>query len=390
MNRRAIRLLLAACGGLALQAAAAEPPLAIGLTAEFGIQDSQAAQSIEKGILLAIDEINAAGGVLGGRRLVLDKRDDRGLPARALDNLADLAARPEVVAVFCGRFSPVALELAPVANHAGIPLLDPWAAADRIVPDKRASYVFRLSLTDSWAMAHLLDQAHRRGLRQVALLLPNTAWGRSSEAAAVAHARKRRGPRFRSYWYNWGDTEFTGRLSQIRQEGAQAIILVANEFEGVPIVRQMAGLPPAERLPLLAHWGISAGDFAALAGPALAAVDLGVVQTFSFHGARGPVAERVRTGHARLFGQDIAGLRAVVGFAHAYDFTHLLARAIEAAGSGERKAVRDALERIDGHAGLLRHYRRPFAPGDHEALDPSQLFMARFARDGSLRPDQGK
>ena len=64
-----------------------ERPLLIGLSAEYGMSGSQTAQSIEKGILLAIDEINTAGGVLG-RKLALEKRDDRGLPARALDNLA--------------------------------------------------------------------------------------------------------------------------------------------------------------------------------------------------------------------------------------------------------------------------------------------------------------
>ncbi len=47
------------------QAADDKPAVVIGLSAEFGVKNSLAAQSIEKGMLLAIDEINTAGGVLG-------------------------------------------------------------------------------------------------------------------------------------------------------------------------------------------------------------------------------------------------------------------------------------------------------------------------------------
>ena len=364
-------------------AAQSERPLLIGLTAEFSMQGSQSAQSIEKGILLAIDEINAAGGVLG-RKLALEKRDDGGLPARALDHFAELAAHEDVVAVFCGRFSPVAMELAPVANRLGLLLLDPWAAADGVTRQQQPNYVFRLSLTDTWAIETLLDHARGRGLARLAVFLPNTAWGRSSEAALVVYAKRHPRTRYTTHWYNVGDTDFSARLLQARSQDAQAILMVANEVEGVPIVRQMAALPAAQRLPVLSHWGISGGNFSALTGDALKAVDLAVVQTFSFNGARGTKARTVAAGLKRLFAQDASTLQGQVGFAHAYDFTHLLAQAIRKAGSADRAAIRIALERIETHAGLLRTYRRPFSATDHEALDRSQLFMARFDTDGSL------
>jgi branched-chain amino acid transport system substrate-binding protein len=75
-----------------------------------------------------------------------------------------------------------------------------------------------------------------------------------------------------------------------------------------------------------------------------------------------------------------------VGLAHAYDLTHLLARAIEHAGSIDRARVRDALEQVTDHAGLTGHYPRPFTPQRHEALGVEQLFMARYRRDGAIVP----
>jgi len=74
-----------------------------------------------------------------------------------------------------------------------------------------------------------------------------------------------------------------------------------------------------------------------------------------------------------------------VGVAHAYDLTHILAKAIDLAGSTRREAVRDALERVPSHAGLIRKYNPPFTPKRHEALSESDVFLARYSPlDGAL------
>jgi len=380
------------CNALAAPGAEPKPPVVIGLTAEFGVAGSHAAQSIEKGIVLAIDEINAAGGVLGGRSLILEKRDDRGVPARAIDNFTELAANRELVAVFCGRFSPVALEIQPLAARLRLPLLDPWAAADAITQSRGgdSSYAFRLSLTDTWAMETMLDHARARGFRNMALFVPNTGWGRSNEAAMLAYAKRNREIRHDTVWYNWGEVDFADRLAQARAKGAQALIMVANEFEGLPIVKQMAALPEASRMPIISHWGVLGGDFGAAMKPYQAQVDYSVVHTFSFSDRRDARAQLVAAGVKRLFGIEVSQLRAQVGFAHAYDLTHLLAKAIARAGSTDRAAIHQALERLDAHDGLVRRYQKPFTPSRHEALERRDVSMARFDADGNLKTIAGK
>lgn len=362
-------------------------PVVIGLTAEFGVRGSQTAQSIEKGITLAIDEINAAGGVLGGRELRLETRDDRGVPARGIDHFNDFSARPEVVGVFCGRFSPVAIEIAAVASQRRMLLLDPWAAADDITKRRgtEPNYVFRLSLTDTWALEAMLKHARQRGINRIALFVPNTAWGRSSEAALLAYARRNPALRHEVFWYNWGDTDFTERLLQAREQGAQAVLTVTNEFEGLPMISQMAALPAPQRLPIISHWGLLGGDFVSAARPFLELVDFSVVHSFSFSDPQGAKARAVAAGVKQRFGIEVSQMRAQLGFAHAYDLTHLLAKAIDKAGSTDRAAIRQAMERLDAHEGLLRRYTQPFTPSRHEALDASFARMARFDKDGNLR-----
>jgi branched-chain amino acid transport system substrate-binding protein len=378
-------LLFAVPAGLAH--AAEKPPILLAVNAEYGVQGSQTAQSIEKGVRVAAAEINAAGGLLGGRMIEVIQRDDRGLPARAIDHLRELAENPDVTAVFCGRFSPVALELAPVANQKQMLLLDPWAAADGITKAAgKPNYVFRLSLTDTWAMDAMLRHALNRKLDRLAVFLPNTSWGRSSEAAIASFARKHPNLHIAINWYNWGDVEFSDKLARARADGMKALLMVANEAEGSLLVKQMAALPAGSRLPIISHWGIAGGNFAGMVGPALNEVDLSVVQTFSFASARGARAKQVARIYAGLFGDSPAKMHAQVGFAHAYDLTHLLAKAISLAGSTRRPEVRDALERLPEYEGLVRRYKRAFTASNHEALDRNQVFMARFLADSTLAP----
>ncbi len=376
---------LALLASAVICSAHAAAPVVVGVSAEYSMKNSLAAQSIEKGVKLAIDEINAAGGVLGGRKLELQAMDDRGVPARAIENLKELAKNPDALAVLCGRFSPVAVELVPVANRERFLLLDPWAAADGIANNGGdPNYVFRLSMTDTWALRVMTRHARERKFKRLALFLPSTAWGRSSLAAFEAYAKGFPQLRSEHYWYNWGDTDFAGKLLQAQINGAEAILLVANETEGSMIVQQMAAQPENRRLPLISHWGLAGGDFPAIAGEALHSVDMVVVQTFSFRDAKSAKARSVEQGYRRLFAEDIGALQAAVGFAHAYDLTHLLALAIKKAGSTDREAVRQAMERLGNYAGLVKNYSRPFSPKSHEALDESQVFLARYQKDGSL------
>lgn len=364
--------------------AGAESPIMVGLSAEFGVKKSAAAQSIEKGILLAIDEINANGGVLNGRRLSLQTLDDRGVSARGQDNLREFAANPQVLAVFSGRFSPVAIELAPIANTLKIPLLAPWSAADTITQHPFPNYVFRLSLTDRWAMHKILNYAKSKRYQKLALFVPNTAWGRGCEQALQRYQKQNNHFQYVSIKYNWGETDFRQKIKESLDFGADAIVMVSNESEGAPIVQQVAELPEMKRLPIIAHWGILGGDFFKLTGEAITRVELTVVQTFSFNHARSAKANHVAQALKKRFGITAEELLAQPGFAHAYDLTHLLAMAINQAGTTDREAVRSALERLGNYQGLVRNYQRPFSRNNHEALDEQQLFMGRFDRRGNI------
>lgn len=360
----------------------------IAIDAEFGIPNSTSAQAVRTGAQLAADEINAAGGVLG-RKLEIIERDNRALPARALNNLRELAADPDVVATLCGRYSPVVVEMLPEIHRLKMLMLDPWAAADSITDnDFSPNYVFRLSLRDSWALPVMMRHALKQGYRKVGILLPNTEWGRSSlKAAEEAATKDALQDIVASKWYNWGDASLIERYQALRNAGAQAVILVANDREGVILVKEMAALPSEQRLPLVAHWGITGGNFFQQTGTALKAVDLSVVQTYSFIGKNDAKTKRVLAGLKDITGSDDPRkVVSPVGVAHAYDLVHLLAMAIKKAKTTDRTAVRQALENLGPYKGLVRPLDKPFTAKRHDALSINEVFMARFADDGAIEP----
>lgn len=364
-------------------------PVYIGLDAEFGHKTSTSAQAVQQGMQIAIDEINQAGGVLGGRKLQLVIKDNRSVTAIAVDNLRELARMPDMVAVFGGKFSPVYIECVPLAHELGMLLMDPWGSADPITDHNyRPSYTFRLSLKDAWAGPAFVRFAKQRyKANRLGVLLPNTAWGRSNQAAIEKAAASMGVSLVGRRWYNWGDTSLAAQYAELRKAGAQAIILVANEAEGAILVREVAALPKEQRLPIISHWGVTGGDFARMAGEALQQVDFSVIQTFSFVGRDTPAARRVLTALRNNYGATEADrVKSPVGVAHAYDLTHLLARAINKAGSTDRRKIRDALEQIGSYDGLVRRYSKPFTAGRHDALSAENVFFARYTADDRLIP----
>ncbi|MEC4722443.1 ABC transporter substrate-binding protein [Noviherbaspirillum sp. CPCC 100848] len=366
-----------------------KPPIVIGIDGEFGLANSTSAQAVELGVRAAAAEINAAGGVLDGRQIEIITKDHRSMPARGIRNIEEFASMPNVVAVFGGRFSPVVIEQLPKLKETKLLFLAVWSSADAIVDNGMSpNFIYRLSLRDSLAMPTMLKNARQRKLNNVGLLLTNTSWGRSNLAAAEKFVETASDIRIvRTTWYNWRDTTLVDKYQKLIDAGAEAVLLVANDDEAAVLVKEVAALPKEKRIPILSHWGITGGEFVKQAGPALHQVDFSVIQTFSFFNAAKPPLEKfMRTVSSISDIRRIEDIKAPVGVAHAYDMMHILARAIALAGTTDRPAVRDALEKVREHRGLVKHYKPPFTPARHEALGPDELLMARYREDGVLVP----
>lgn len=365
------------------------PPIFIGLDATMSGGTGQSGEAIKRGLVMALEEVNKAGGVLG-RPLDLVIRDNRGLPDRGIDNIEQLAEIDDLVAVVGGIHTSVAVAELQAIHANELVYLVPWAAGTQLVEnDYDPNFVFRVSVRDEYAGGFLINAAKQRGYKRPGLLLWRTSWGRSNEVA-MKSAMKRIGMKPAAVqWFNTSERDLSNQIDELTLAGADVIMLVANPTDGLTAIKEIAGRAAAHRLPVISHWGITGADFTTMAGSALSKVDLMFLQTYSFFEPPFPKkSERFYEAYCARFGpcSSKADVISPVGTAHAYDLVYLLKLAIEKAGTIDRRAVRSALENLPRHDGLVRVYDPPFTPSRHDALDVSDFRLCRYGADGAIIP----
>jgi len=386
-RRRRFILIAGAAASIALAGLAAIPgslsaqePIKIGHVAALSGGSAQSGEAITRGLSLAIEEINASGGILGGRKIELLQRDDESVPPKGVVAARELISKEKVVAIFGGIDSPVALATVPIVNKEKVPYIAVWAAGTGITRNgAEPNFVFRVSAVDVLVDVKLLDYANKKfGSTKPGLLLVNNPWGASNETGLFEAAKTNAGLHIVGVEkFENADVDMTAQLTRLKEKGADTVIIVGNAAPGAQLMKSRERM--GWTVPIVSHWGISGGRFPELAGPT--AGDAHFVQTYSFFGKQGTVGERVLAALKKKYPQ-IKGPEDIfspVGTANAYDAMHLLVQAIAQAGSTDGDKIRDALENLSGkYEGLIKTYDHPFSKTEHDALGPGDYIMVRY------------
>jgi len=387
---RRVSVVIASLLSVALAAAGpalaqSKEPVKIGLSAAVSGGSAASGEAIKRGLQIAIDEINAKGGVLGGRKLELVVRDDEGNPQKGVTIARELVEREKVVAVFGGLHTTVALAQVPVWHELKTPYMGAWAAGTNITRNGQSpNYVFRVSANDDYVDRFLSRYAVETMKKsKPGLLLENTPWGQSNETGLTKWFGEKGVKAVGVERFNWGDPDMSPQLLRLKSAGADHIVLVANAPEGAQVLRSKAKL--GWDTAMISHWGISGGRFAELTGDLSEGVTF--LQTYTFFGKQNErgqyVLKMLREKHGIKEPGDVI---APVGTANAYDGLHLLALAIEQAGATDGSKVRDALESLKSeYKGLIKSYKRPFSPEQHDALTDEDYVMVVW-KGGKIVP----
>ena len=369
-----------------MASAFAADPIKIGQIAALSGASAQSGEAITRGLTLAIDEINAKGGLLGGRMLVLVQRDDESSPPKGLIAARELISE-NVAAIIGGIDTPVSLAMVPVLNKEKRIYMGVWAAGTGITRNGTGitrngadpNYAFRVSAVDALVDVKLLRFAHQKfGSKKAGLMLINNPWGQGNEKGLTAASKVDPSVEIAGVEkFENADVDVVPQLARLKDAGADSIILVANAAPGAQVMKSRERM--GWMIPVASHWGISGGRFPELAGPT--AGDADFVQTYSFFGKQGPVGQRVLAALEKKY-PEIKGPQDVfapVGTADAYDAMHLLALGIAQAGSTDADAIRTALEDLKApYEGLIKTYKRPFTHDNHDGLGPDDYIMVHY------------
>jgi branched-chain amino acid transport system substrate-binding protein len=378
-----IRLLLA-FALLGTVPAWAQDTIKIGLVTALSGQSARAGEAITRGLQVAIDEINAKGGVLG-RKLELVRRDDEATPAKGVIAARELLYKEKVAVLFGGLDTPVSIAIVPIVNEAKVPFMGPWAAGTAITRNgANPNFVFRVSAVDEIVDKAMLQYSQKIfNAKSCGMILVNNPWGESNEkgltAALSAKGMKPAGIEK----FEGNDIDVVPQLTRLKSAGADCLFLVGNVGPSAQVVKSLdrMGWKP----PIVSHWGPAGGRFTELAGPS--AKDVHFIQTYSFFGKQSPMGEKVlKALMAKYSDVKSAGdVTPAVGVANAYDAMMLTALAIQAAGSTDGPKIREGFYKVGRYEGLIKTYDKPFTPDNHDAVNENDYVWTQFI-DNQILP----
>src|SRR5690554_7199316 len=180
--RRLLRNLALTCSAAALAAGSvyAQQPIRIGELNSYKTQPAFLGP-YRQGMELAVEQVNAAGGV-DGRPLQLIIRDDNSNPGDAVRTAEELVTR-EKVDLLTGTFlSNIGLAVADYARHRKVFFLASEPLTDKIVWEQGNRYTFRLRASTYMQVAMLIPEAVQMNRKRWAIVYPNYEYGQSAVA----------------------------------------------------------------------------------------------------------------------------------------------------------------------------------------------------------------
>jgi branched-chain amino acid transport system substrate-binding protein len=212
-----------------------------------------------QGWQLAVEEINAAGGLLG-RKVEVVSRDDNGKPEEALRHAVELSSSVKVDVLAGGYLSNVGLALADHALKSKRVFVASEPLTDALVWDKGNRYTFRLRPSTYMQAAMLVEEAAKMPARRWATIAPNYEYGQSAVASfrELLKARRPDVEFVAEQWPALGKLDAGTTLQAVMQSKPDAIFNVTfgadlaklvregnqrNVFPKVPVVSLLSGEP---------------------------------------------------------------------------------------------------------------------------------------------------
>ena len=212
-----------------------------------------------QGWQLAVEEVNAAGGLLG-RKVEVISRDDSGKPEEAIRHAIELTSSEQVDVLAGGYLSNVGLALADHAQKNKRLFVASEPLTDALVWDKGNRYTFRLRPSTYMQAAMLVEEAAKLPAKRWATIAPNYEYGQSAVATFREQLKAKR-PDVEFVAEQWpvlGKLDAGSTLQAITQAKPDAIFNVTfgadlaklvregnqrNVFPKIPVVSLLSGEP---------------------------------------------------------------------------------------------------------------------------------------------------
>jgi branched-chain amino acid transport system substrate-binding protein len=366
--------------GVGLLFAAAAPPqtvAAAGAPYLIGAAVSESGPGASLGrpeadsIQLAVDEINAAGGI-DGHPVKVTILDDQSDPTTAVNDVRQLLDA-HVIAIVGSSLTQTSMAMVPVVQQAGIPMISLASSAQVIEPVADHKWIFKMPITDTRVAILLQAYMKRHGQTRVGFVYRNDDYGKTG----LQHFEDAAGSAFTVVDPQAIDSkasDATTQLTHVKAANPQATV-VWSTLPSVTVVmkgyRELS-LP----YPIYFSDGAANGAFLQQAGPGIdgafiASTKVNVADLLPASDPQKKILDHYIGEFSKQYPKDLP-VSIFGGFG--YDSIEILKSALERAHSSDPAKLRDAIEHTtyDGVSGLFR-----ITPTDHNGLAEDSLVLTQ-------------
>jgi len=330
-------------------AAASGDEIVIGEYGSFTGPQADFGKLTDNGIKLAVNEVNASGGIdVGGKKMKvrLETEDDASDATKADTAVKRLIDEKNVSALLGEVASSCSLSGGKVAQEKGVPMISP--SSTNVTVTQGRDYVFRVCFLDSYQAAVVARYVHD-GLKKTKVAV----FTNKGEAYSVGFSdefskafQRYGGSIIMKQTYGGKDTDFRGQLTSIKSANPEAILIPGYYSDAGSIIKQAREL--GITVPILGGDGWSSSKLLDIGGKAVNGC------YFSDHMSvkdPRPIVQSFVSSYKAAYSTDPQSLASL-----GYDAAKILFDAISRAKSTDKKAIRDAIaatKDFDGVSGKI-------------------------------------
>lgn len=303
--------------------------------------------SEKNGAIIAAEEINEAGGILG-KKLDLAFYDGRGNSADSVNAVKKAIQQDKVVAMLGSNLSGPTIAVGPICESGKTPQIASFATNPDVTIDDKGNvkpWSFRLCFTDSYQGKLIADYAMDKLGKKKAAVLYDVTNDYSTGLADffIERFEEKGGNVVAKLSFRTGDVDFRAQLSEIKQKDAE-ILLLPNGYKEIALIAKQAKDLGMKDIPKIAgDSGYSISLFE-MAGPELDG-NYYVIQHFAWDD---PDVKPIKEKYEKKF-NETPEVNAAMG----YDMVYFIAECIKRAGGTDGEAIRQAIE--DSKDVALKH-----------------------------------
>ena len=303
------------------------------------------------GVKLAVEEINAAGGIksMGGAKLTLVEADSQGKPDVAISEVERLCQQDQVAAILGTYQSSVALPATQAAERQQTTMLITTAVADDVT-DKGYKYIFRICPKASWYakdqinFCQAMPELGGPTIKTVALLHEDTDFGQSTSKGQIQYAEEAGLEVVANIAYPASSADLTTQVSKIKAANPD-IVLTTTYLNDSILIAQARETLGMSQIFFDAAGGTVDPQFIKTLGDAAE----NWLTEIEFAPDSSTTSEELNAAYKAKYGVDMTG-----NGMDGYQGVYVVAKALEDAGSADRAKLRDAMASVKMVAGTDR------------------------------------